>query len=285
MIKTIRDDRVVRVAITAKHLAIVKDNTKIDHTTQHLNNNKPLPILHPSPHLWKLLFTLKRRNPTSIPNAKNGILSNVSNLFDICLTNNASSLNNNDIQKNKEVESTRMPSYVKFLKDILTKKRKNQYFETVALTQATSDIFKNGVPEKITVLGSFIVPCLISSVDLGRALCDLGFPSDAENYNAIESLMWIIAKKKYLPNCSALKNFMKMKILKTPWNKREEVIDYVEMALEGNRMDPGGHSRNKLILLHAKDQVGRRIRGHYSVLKAIKLRDERSSKEGNYQMA
>ncbi|TYJ99636.1 uncharacterized protein E5676_scaffold562G00080 [Cucumis melo var. makuwa] len=67
-----------------------------------------------------------------------------------------------------------MPSYIKFLKGILAKKRKINDFETVALTQTTSDVFKNGVPKKMTDLGSFIVSCSIGGMDLGRALYKLG---------------------------------------------------------------------------------------------------------------
>ncbi|KAA0052866.1 uncharacterized protein E5676_scaffold675G00260 [Cucumis melo var. makuwa] len=38
---------------------------------------------------------------------------------------------------------------------------------------ATSDIFKNGMPEKMTNPSSFTVPCSIGEMDLGRALCNL----------------------------------------------------------------------------------------------------------------
>ena len=47
------------------------------------------------------------RNSISSSNANNVTLSNVSDLFIIYLTNNASSFQNNDVQINKEVESTR----------------------------------------------------------------------------------------------------------------------------------------------------------------------------------
>ncbi|KAA0042146.1 uncharacterized protein E5676_scaffold124G00040 [Cucumis melo var. makuwa] len=46
-------------------------------------------------------------------------------------------------------------------------------FETVALTQAICDVFKNGVVEKMTYPGSFIVPCSIGGMDLGCARCNL----------------------------------------------------------------------------------------------------------------
>ncbi|XP_050944045.1 uncharacterized protein LOC127150383 [Cucumis melo] len=43
----------------------------------------------------------------------------------------------------------------------------------VALTQATNDVFKNRMLEKMIDLGSFMVPCLIGIMDLGHAMCDL----------------------------------------------------------------------------------------------------------------
>ena len=47
-----------------------------------------------------------------------------------------------------------MPTYVQFLKDILARKQKINDLETVALSQTTSDIFKEGVPAKMTDLAS-----------------------------------------------------------------------------------------------------------------------------------
>ncbi|KAA0043257.1 hypothetical protein E5676_scaffold129G00290 [Cucumis melo var. makuwa] len=63
-----------------------------------------------------------------------------------------------------------MPSYVKVLKNIFVKKRRMTYFETIAPTQATSDVFKNGVLETMTHTGSLVIPCFIGNVDLGCAL-------------------------------------------------------------------------------------------------------------------
>lgn len=67
-----------------------------------------------------------------------------------------------------------MPSYVKFLKDIFTKKRKMTECEIVALMQVIIDVFKNGVPENMKDPESFTVPCSIGNVNLGRSLFDLG---------------------------------------------------------------------------------------------------------------
>ncbi|XP_062094038.1 uncharacterized protein LOC133800081 [Humulus lupulus] len=67
-----------------------------------------------------------------------------------------------------------MPNYVKFLKDILTKKRRLGEFETVALTEGCSAMLKSKIPPKLKDPGSFTIPCSISGRDVGRALCDLG---------------------------------------------------------------------------------------------------------------
>ncbi|XP_017981014.1 PREDICTED: uncharacterized protein LOC108663036 [Theobroma cacao] len=67
-----------------------------------------------------------------------------------------------------------MPSYVKFLKDILTKKRKLEDFETVALTEECSAIIQNKIPPKLKDPGSFSIPCTISRFKFTKALCDLG---------------------------------------------------------------------------------------------------------------
>ncbi|PIN09694.1 DNA-directed DNA polymerase [Handroanthus impetiginosus] len=55
-----------------------------------------------------------------------------------------------------------MHSYVKFMKDILSKKRR------------LGDYEMNKLPPKLKDLGSFTIPCTISTHFSGRALCDLG---------------------------------------------------------------------------------------------------------------
>ncbi|XP_022899523.1 uncharacterized protein LOC111412887 [Olea europaea var. sylvestris] len=53
-----------------------------------------------------------------------------------------------------------MPNYAKFLKEVMSKKRKLEEFETVKLTEE--------------YLGSFNIPCNIGGITFDRALCDLG---------------------------------------------------------------------------------------------------------------
>ncbi|XP_062080764.1 uncharacterized protein LOC133785556 [Humulus lupulus] len=67
-----------------------------------------------------------------------------------------------------------MANYVKFFKDILTKKRRLREFEIEALTEGCSAILKNKIPPKLKDSGSFKIPCFIGGRDVGRALCDLG---------------------------------------------------------------------------------------------------------------
>ncbi|XP_062118687.1 uncharacterized protein LOC133832343 [Humulus lupulus] len=67
-----------------------------------------------------------------------------------------------------------MPNYVKFLKEILTKKRRLGEFETVALTEGCSAMLKSKIPPKLKDPGSFTIPCSIGGRDVERALCDLG---------------------------------------------------------------------------------------------------------------
>ena len=56
-----------------------------------------------------------------------------------------------------------MPSYVKFIKDILSKKRRFSDFETVNLTEECSVILQRKLPHKLKNPGSFTIPCTIGS--------------------------------------------------------------------------------------------------------------------------
>ncbi|KAJ9566127.1 hypothetical protein OSB04_002093 [Centaurea solstitialis] len=73
------------------------------------------------------------------------------------------------------VEATeQMPNYAKFLKDILSKKKKLTEYETIALTKECSALVTNKIPPKLKDPGSFTIPCSIGSKTIGKALCDLG---------------------------------------------------------------------------------------------------------------
>ncbi|KAL5579437.1 hypothetical protein UlMin_011879 [Ulmus minor] len=67
-----------------------------------------------------------------------------------------------------------MPNYLKFMKDILTKKRQFGEFEIVALTRECSAVLQNKLPPKLKDPRSFTIPCSIENQYFGKALCDLG---------------------------------------------------------------------------------------------------------------
>ncbi|XP_071917208.1 uncharacterized protein [Coffea arabica] len=67
-----------------------------------------------------------------------------------------------------------IPSYAKFLKEIMTKKMKLVDSETIALTEECSAIIQNKLSPKLKDPGSFTVPCTIGNVEFSKALCDLG---------------------------------------------------------------------------------------------------------------
>ena len=69
---------------------------------------------------------------------------------------------------------SQMPSYAKFLKEILSNKRKLEEYETVDLTEECSAVIQNKFPAKRKDLGSLSIPCLLGNVYIERALCDLG---------------------------------------------------------------------------------------------------------------
>ncbi|KAM6601047.1 hypothetical protein CsatA_020656 [Cannabis sativa] len=67
-----------------------------------------------------------------------------------------------------------MPTYLKFMKDILSKKRKLEEFEMVALTEECSAVLQKKLPPKLKDPGSFNIPCSIGGSIQTKALCDLG---------------------------------------------------------------------------------------------------------------
>ncbi|KAJ9166255.1 hypothetical protein P3X46_021033 [Hevea brasiliensis] len=67
-----------------------------------------------------------------------------------------------------------MPSYAKFLKEILSNKRRLEDYETMALTEECSALLQNKLPPKLKDPGSFSIPCHIGDTSIEKALCDLG---------------------------------------------------------------------------------------------------------------
>ena len=80
-----------------------------------------------------------------------------------------------------------MPGHVKFVKDVLSKKRKLGDYEIVTMSEECSVILQNKLPPKLKDPGSFTIPCAIGNAVFERALCDLSV--------SINLMPWSIFKK------------------------------------------------------------------------------------------
>ena len=67
-----------------------------------------------------------------------------------------------------------MPSYVKFVKDILSKKRRFSDYEIVNLTKECGAILQSKLLQKLKDPCSFTILCKIGNTIFKIALCDLG---------------------------------------------------------------------------------------------------------------
>ena len=81
-----------------------------------------------------------------------------------------------------------MLGYVKFMKDILSKKRKLGDYETVTLADKCSDILQKKLPPKLKDPGSFTIPCAIGNPVFERALCDLGASINLMSWSIFQKL-------------------------------------------------------------------------------------------------
>ncbi|XP_019264568.1 PREDICTED: uncharacterized protein LOC109242174 [Nicotiana attenuata] len=69
---------------------------------------------------------------------------------------------------------TQMPAYAKFLKEILSRKRKLEEMKVVKLNAHCHAILQNKIPKKCGDPGSFTISCSLGSENFDKALCDSG---------------------------------------------------------------------------------------------------------------
>ena len=69
---------------------------------------------------------------------------------------------------------TQMPNYAKFMKDILSKKKKIAEEGTMSFTATCSEVIQKSLPAKMKDLGRFTIPCSIGKYEFKEALCDSG---------------------------------------------------------------------------------------------------------------
>ncbi|KAL5560451.1 hypothetical protein UlMin_036662 [Ulmus minor] len=67
-----------------------------------------------------------------------------------------------------------MPKYAKFLKEVLSNKRRLDVNEKVMLTEECSAILQRKLPQKLKDPGSFTIPCTVGDFEFDKVLCDLG---------------------------------------------------------------------------------------------------------------
>ncbi|KAL4291800.1 hypothetical protein GQ457_14G013780 [Hibiscus cannabinus] len=67
-----------------------------------------------------------------------------------------------------------MPNYAKFLKDMITRKKRIEEFETATATESCLALMHNKVPANKAYPGSFTIECSIGHNHSTKALCDPG---------------------------------------------------------------------------------------------------------------
>ncbi|XP_027351121.1 uncharacterized protein LOC113862214 [Abrus precatorius] len=81
-----------------------------------------------------------------------------------------------------------MPKYTKFLKDLLSNKKKLEELATVTLNEECSAILQNKMSKKLKDPRSFNLPCLIDRLIVDRALADLGASINLMPYSIFKKL-------------------------------------------------------------------------------------------------
>ncbi|XP_061363682.1 uncharacterized protein LOC133307223 [Gastrolobium bilobum] len=81
-----------------------------------------------------------------------------------------------------------MPNYARFMKDLLSRKRKLREYETVNVTEECNAIIQKKLPTKVKDPGSFSIPCTIGKVEADNVLCDLGDSINAMPLSMMKNL-------------------------------------------------------------------------------------------------
>ncbi|XP_076909772.1 uncharacterized protein LOC143567187 [Bidens hawaiensis] len=135
-----------------------------------------------------------------------------------------------------------MPKYAKFLKYLLSNKKKLEGLSTVCLNEGCSAVVQNKLPEKLACLGHFTIPCLFGSSTESYALAELGA--------SINLMPYSLYKK--LDLCEPVPMRMSLSFanrsVKYPWGIVENVlvkvdkfvfpVDFVILDMEANDQVP-----------------------------------------------
>ena len=69
---------------------------------------------------------------------------------------------------------TQIPAYGKFLKEMISKKRRLVEHETVSMAGNCSMVLTSSIPPKLGDQGSFTISCILGTTEVSNALLDLG---------------------------------------------------------------------------------------------------------------
>ncbi|XP_061374827.1 uncharacterized protein LOC133317051 [Gastrolobium bilobum] len=169
-----------------------------------------------------------------------------------------------------------MPNYAKFMKDLLSRKRKLQECETVTLTEEYSAIIQKKLPPKLKDPGRFSIPCNIGNMEVKNVLCDLG-----ASINVIPLFMM---KKLGIPEVRPTKIIVQLvdRSTKQAYGIIEDIlvkvdkfiilVDFVILDIEGNSTIPMIFGRPFLATSGAlidvpKDELILRVDGEQAIFK------------------
>ncbi|CAL1382774.1 unnamed protein product [Linum trigynum] len=147
-------------------LPVQKHAARVPQKVEKLKNEEVKPYEPPAPFPQRLM------KPMEDPNFKKFV-----NIF-------------KQLQINIPLAETleQMPIYAKFLRELLTKKRKWADLEKVTLTSECSAVIQNKLPEKRDDPGSFTIPCVIGGTEFNKSLCDLGARINLMPYSVYKKL-------------------------------------------------------------------------------------------------
>ncbi|XP_047175601.1 uncharacterized protein LOC124843026 [Vigna umbellata] len=118
-----------------------------------------------------------------------------------------------------------MPSYAKFLKELVTKKRKHIEEETIEVQGNCSAIIQKLLPPKLKDPGSFTIPCTIGNISFGKALIDLEASINLMSLSMFEKIKGLELKPTRMTLQIADRS------LKYPYGVAEDVLMKVDKFL------------------------------------------------------
>ena len=81
-----------------------------------------------------------------------------------------------------------MSSYVKFMKEIISNKKKLDSLGTTSISENCSAIIQRKLYEKLRDPCSFTIPCVIGEHTFKKALCDLGASINLMSLSVVKKL-------------------------------------------------------------------------------------------------